>query len=116
MILTAVFVCWLLEPSTPLLHERDRFPDQATARENLEIARTYREYLRCKMMGAPSWQHSYWMEQYTRSNWIYQCWDWLHAAQGGEGRDQSYWRRSLYRLRELLGPEAYHAGRMPNIP
>lgn len=107
-------VAILLSP--PPLSDRDRFPDMIAARTQLECCRLYRDYLYYRRLGSPLWQECHWRAQAQRANYIYQCWDWLHAAQGGEGQGEAYWRKSLGRLRELLGEEDYYAGRMPTIP
>ena len=89
-----------------------RFPPQEAAYEAMQFNRRYR-----KWVAAQRWRQlheaEYWDHVLAETDYLFQCWDWLHAAQGGEGRDEEYWSESLERLRKLLGDEAYFAGAMP---
>ena len=95
----------------PPLVDRERLPPREVARDNLECCRCYREYLRERIIFVRDLEAR--QNAIARIEHYYQCRDWLHAAQGGEGRDEYYWRHALKRLRELLGEEDYYAGKMP---
>lgn len=105
----------ILSTESPLT-DRERFPPREIARQAMQFNRAYRQHvLGRQMMELHNWW--YWQEVITETDYLYHCWDWLHAAQGGEGRDEHYWNTSLKRLRELIGDDAYHAGVMPpNVP
>lgn len=101
----------ILSPDPPLA-DRDRFPMRELAREAMQFNRAYRRHVENRQaFELHNWW--YWQEVLTETDYLYHTWDWLHAAQGGEGRDEVYWRHSLLRLRELLGDEAYFTGVMP---
>lgn len=102
----------LIASSQPPLTDRDRFPPREVACEAMKFNRVYRNHVENRQaLEAHQWW--YWQEVLNETDYLYQCWDWLHAAQGGEGRDAEYWRRSLHRVRELVGDEAYYQGVMP---
>lgn len=111
-----ILASYLLVCPEPPLTDRDRFPPREIARSALQFNRAYRLHVQGRQMFE---QHNwwYWQEVITETDYLFHCWDWLHAAQGGEGRDENYWRASLRRLRELIGDENYSAGVMPpNVP
>jgi hypothetical protein len=93
-----------------------RFPPKEIASEAMKFNRAYRVHLTARQVYE---LHNYWeiQEAITETDYLFHCWDWLAAGQGGEGRDESYWRTSFERLKELIGDEAFNAGRMPpNVP
>lgn len=99
------------EPDPPLC-DRDRFPPREVAARAMQFNRAYRRHVE----GRALWQThraEEWGQVKEEVEHLYRCWDWLHAAQGGQAGDACYWRQSLRRLRELIGDEAYYAGRMP---
>jgi hypothetical protein len=112
-ILDAIVWLAVLSPCEPPLEaELWRFPPRAVARQAMEFNREYRRHV----------EGRWWMESHNRDHWgevlretdyLFHCWDWLCAAQGGEGRDEEYWRRSLREVRRRIGEEAYWAGQMP---
>lgn len=106
----------LLTPPEPGLYDRQRFPPREAAFQAIQFNRAYRLHLQNRqMMELHNWWH--WQEALNETDYLFHCWDWLHAAQGGEGREETYWRSSLQRLRELIGEDAYNAGTMPpNVP
>jgi hypothetical protein len=101
-----------LPAGDPPLAERDRFPPRHEAADALRLNRTYRQQVEC-WRWTYSHQRDYWEAVLHETDYLYHCWDWLHAAQGGEGRDEPYWRHSLTELRALLGESAFQAGSMP---
>jgi hypothetical protein len=106
------FLAAVLMVSDPPLADRHRFPSRDVASRAMQFNRTYRRHVELRQM----WElHRwwYWQEVRNETDYVYRCWDYLHAAQGGEGGDESYWRRSLMRLRDLIGDEAYYLGAMP---
>lgn len=78
----------------------------------MEFNRAYRCYAEQR------WAYDFhrreeWMEATQETDYLYCCWDWLHAAQRGEGRDAWYWMKSFRRVRQLIGEDAYQRGVMP---
>lgn len=110
-VLSAVLFTALALPPCDLA-DRYRFPPQEAAAANLRVARARLAWIDSH---TPLWRHQYEWHFLARrhAKWRYDCWDWLNAAQGGEGRGPDYWRYSLGRLRELIGEEAYRRGTMP---
>ncbi len=113
---TTLLLMAFMAPGGPDLNDRDRFPPREISRQAMQFNRAYRLHAQSRqMMELHNWQ--YWQEVITETDYLYHCWDWLHAAQGGEGRDETYWTASLKRLKELIGEDAYNAGTMPpNVP
>jgi hypothetical protein len=111
-LLSCLVVIAAYTPPDCRLDDRLRFPPQTVAVTNLRLARAHRCWLESSV---PLSSHRYesWREACRDAKWCYDCWDWLNAAQGGEGRGPDYWRFSLRRLRELIGEQAYAEGRMP---
>ena len=106
----------LLLSADPPLSDRERFPPKEAAKQAMEFNRAYRLHLQSRQCLE---LHRWWdyQEAITETDYLFHAWDWLNAAQGGEGRGEDYWRLSLSRLKELIGDEAYHAGIMPpNVP
>lgn len=107
---------WLTLVSLPLcdppLADRNRFPPQPVAAGAMQLNRAYRKQVE-RWRWSQLHQQEYWDQVLQETDYLYHCWDWLHAAQGGEGRDDAYWRYSLHRLRDLVGEPAYQAGAMP---
>jgi hypothetical protein len=101
-----------LQVTDPPLSDCERFPPRQVAAEALRVNRAYRRHVEV-WRWTYLHQRDYWETVLHETDSLFQCWDWLHAAQGGEGRDETYWRHSLRRLRDLLGPQAYQAGQMP---
>ena len=113
LILLCALVAPLPPPEDPPLADRERFPPRAVAAQAMACNRAYRRFVQARQaLELHRW--FYWQEVLAETDYLFNCWDWLHAAQGGEGRDEAYWRHSLKRLRELLGEDAYYAGRMPS--
>ena len=107
-----VLASLLIFSPQPSLMERVRFPPREIACEAMKFNRAYRRHVEERQaLELHHWW--YWQEVIGETDYLYHCWDWLHAAQGGEGRDEDYWRRSLQRLHELLGDDAYFQGVMP---
>lgn len=110
LILPLLAVC-LADPLPPL-SDRDRFPPKESARSAMQFNRAYRLHAQTRQsFELHRWWE--WQETLSETDRLFHCWDWLHAAQGGEGREEAYWRTSLVRLRQLIGDEAYMAGTMP---
>ena len=100
----------------PVLPDRDRFPPREMAKQAMEFNRAYRLHVQDRQM-MELHNFWYWQEVLEETDYLYHCHDWLHAAQNGEGRDETYWIISLQRLKELIGNDAYNAGVMPpNVP
>lgn len=111
-----LLISYLSLTPAPCLSDRDRFPPREIAKQAMEFNRAYRLHIQSRqVLELHNWW--YWQEALTENDYLFHCWDWLHAAQGGEGRDEGYWRLSLQHLREMIGDEAYCAGTMPpNVP
>jgi hypothetical protein len=93
-----------------------RFPSKEVAEEAMKFNRAYRLHLQTRQTME---LHNFWeiQEAIAETDYLYHCWDWLNASQGGEGRDENYWKTAFERLRELIGDEAFYLGRMPpNVP
>ena len=109
------FLAVFLAVQNPPLADRHRFPPRDVCSRSMRFNRGYLRYVELQQ----SWYVSrsdrywYWKQVQYDTNYIYRCWDCLNAAQGGEGGDKDYWRRSLLRLKELIGDEAYYLGVMP---
>jgi len=91
-------------PPDVSLDDRFRFPSQPVAVANLQLARAHRAWLEANPP-LSCYRYESWRDAGRDAKWCYDCWDWLNAAQGGEGRGPDYWRYSLRRLRELLGED-----------
>ena len=113
---TNAFSCLLfvaaLTPPDCRLEDRERFPSRAEAYAGLQLAREHRRWHE-QQFPLATWRLCEWRECGRDARWCFDCWDWLHAAQQGEGRGPDYWLYSLRRLRTLIGEEAYQAGRLP---
>lgn len=96
----------------PPLYDRERFPPAQVAADALRFNRAYRRHVEVRRWTFLH-QREYWDTVLAEIDYLYHCWDWLHAAQRGEGRDEIYWRYSLKRLRGLIGEDAYNEGSMP---
>lgn len=95
----------------PLL-DRERFPPRELAHAGMMFNRAFRNHLRDRAAFEPH-KAEWYMDAMIETDRLFHCWDWLHAAQGGEGRDEVYWRQSMRELRNWIGDEAYYAGSMP---
>lgn len=99
----------------PALTDLGRFPCTETVRVNYEFAREHVEWVRSQRSLSP-WEPTWWtwLEEAERCR---ECWLQLHLAQPAEsgGEDDGTYDRvgSLRELRDLIGREAYWAGRMP---
>ena len=102
----------LASPADPPVCDRDRFPRREAAYQAMQFNRAYRHHIEARRWTYLH-QREYWDQVLAETDYLFQCWDWLHAAQGGEGRDETYWRYSLKRLQSLLGDDIYLAGDMP---
>jgi hypothetical protein len=95
----------------PALHDCLRFPDRAAVNDLLAFNRAYRQHIDTRQ----PMELSRWWELRTalqETDHLYQVWDTVRDA-----RCEYYYvtvrRQALKKLRELLGEEAYYAGRMP---
>ena len=110
--LVFVMLSCMVQDPVPALWERDRFPSREMCREAMAFNRAFVHHLEGKML-IEEWRWEYYREAIQETNKFFHCYDWLHAAQGGEGRDEQYWRHSLWVLREHIDWEAFYAGTMP---
>ena len=111
-----VFVALFLMVPDIKLTDRERFPSCDSCRAAMQFNRAYRLHLQSRQVFEI---HRHWEleEIIVETDYLYHCWDWLCAAQGGEGRDETYWLLALKRVQELIGSDAYNAGYMPpNVP
>ena len=99
-------------PRDPLL-DRERFPSRELALSAMTFNREYQRHLQTRMRIESEYKWEWYREAIEENNSLFHIWDWLHAAQGGEGREETYWRHSMGQLRELIGDKAYNAGMMP---
>lgn len=109
-------LCLLAAALAPLTDERppeadlSRFPALSVVWQELGSNRLYREHLESRL---PVERHRAWLicAALAETDRLYDVWDalrWAHLyGHAGTRRDM------LGRLRELLGPCAYYAGRMP---
>lgn len=111
-ILSTIVLIALYSPPDCQLEDRHRFPPLDPALAAKQFARAHLCHLEHNQP-LETWKWESWCEAKRDARWCYDCWDWLQAAQGGEGRGKDYWLYSLRRLRQLIGDEAYFAGRMP---
>lgn len=105
-----IFLAFL--PQDPPLSDRDRFPPRHVAFQAMRFNRAYYDYVKARQ-GLEFHRWGEWQEIVDETDALFSAWDWLHAAQEGEGRNEEYWRLSLRRVRERIGCAAYHAGQMP---
>lgn len=100
----------------PPIQDVHRFPPLAVCQEAKAFNHRFREYLRGRM----TWdlaRAEMLRDVQAEAEACFQAWDWAAAAAGGEGRDTRYHRYSLWRLRDLIGWEAYYAGDIgPCVP
>jgi hypothetical protein len=94
------------------LADREAFPPREVACGHLRAAREYRGRLE-EHLPLGAWRYESWRDACRNAVWRFECWDWLHAAQGGEARGPDYWLHSLRELRRRIGDEAYFRGVMP---
>ena len=110
-IITLTITATLLAPPAPPISDVERFPEREIACRMMEANRVYHKHIEARQQwDIENWW--YWQEVLNETDYMYQCWDYLHAARGGEGGDETYWRHSLMRLKELLGND-YYLGKMP---
>lgn len=102
----------LLTPPDVKLSDRERFPPRECAHASLTFNREYHAHIAARR-SLDLRNEEYWSETLEETAALYEAWDWLHAAQEGEGKGEEYWLHSLRRLRELIGEEAYQQGTMP---
>jgi hypothetical protein len=108
----AVFEVLLLLSPEPALSDAERFPPRTCAASALEFNRAYREHAEnSQAFEVRNWWE--WHDVLTETDYLYNCWSALAAAQGAEGEDEGTRRAALQRLHELLGDEAYYQGAMP---
>lgn len=114
---TAILMAALLAPldATPPLSDRDRFPPREVVRQAMQFNQAFAAHclLQMQFYQSDKDRWGYWAQAYSETRYLFHCYDWLHAAQGGEGRDETYWRTSLCHLREMIGRDMYSAGTMP---
>ena len=110
--LTALLLWLPWCPPPCRLDDRDRFPPLAVSLQAKHFWRARMCYLEHDQP-LEMWKWERWNEQKREARWYYDCYDWLQAAQGGEGRGPDYWLYSLRRVRQLIGEKAYGAGVMP---
>ena len=108
----AIAMCLAMSDSRPVLSDRDRFPPAMIAKSNLKFNLGYQDYIKLRL-AYEIHNQDYWWEALQETEYLYCCWDWLHAAQEGEGRDEEYWKKSLGRLKGLIGEGNFAAGGMP---
>jgi hypothetical protein len=95
----------------PSVHDALRFPTRAVVTENLDFNRSYRRYLdmRQPVERARWWEYQSALEE---TDHLYSVWDTVRDA-----RCECYYvhirRRALKTLRDLIGDDAYYAGRLP---
>jgi hypothetical protein len=103
-------------PSESLEVLQYRFPPREVAKEAMNFNRAYRLHLVSRQVYE---LHNFWdiQDAITETDYLYHCWDWLHAAQKGEGRDEKYWMTSFMELKKRIGEEQFRLGIMPpNVP
>lgn len=116
-LVAAVLLSWGLSlqvppPEFPPLTDLDRFPPPAVTEAGWRFACAYREHLRGQCVLHVSWQADY-DRLLQRSLWHYQVWDWIDDAVRLNWMEPEWRRERLGRVRDLLGAEAYGAGRLP---
>lgn len=99
-----------LRDAPPLL-ECQRFPDRAAVSDLLAFNRGYKQHIdSCQSVDLVNWWEL--REAVQEADRLYVIWDTVRDA-----RCEYYYvtvrRQALKRLRELIGDEAYHAGRLP---
>lgn len=102
----------LSEPEYPWYEDIHRFPSKEACCAALEFNRAYRSNIELKQAYYPS-HHWYYHDILSETDYCHNCWNVLSAACGGDGDEIPGRRRYLKRLKELIGTEAYLAGRMP---
>ena len=91
--------------------DAERFPPRTTINEFLAFNRTFRQNVDARLSAQPShwWDLGQTLQE---TDQLYQVWD---AAR--DARCEYYYvtvrRQALKRLRELLGEQAYYAGKLP---
>ncbi len=95
----------------PPLADHFRFPERSTCNDQCAFNRTYRLHLAIRQQGEPGRFLSL-QEALCETDELYTVWDAVRDTKC-EYYYVSCRRGALQRLRQLLGPEAYHAGRLP---
>jgi hypothetical protein len=95
----------------PDLADLERFPPHELACPCVRFNRAYRDHLELSL--GLELHHETWLTRaIEETDELYRAWDALADA-SKPGASQSWRRRRLADLREVLGPERYAAGEMP---
>ena len=107
--------CLILLPADSSLADCHRFPPREYARQCMVFNRSYRCHVELQLIwyAGDTRRWWYWQEALWETDRLYHVWDALHAAQGGEWPDEIFRLKWLRNMREMIGEEAYAAGRMP---
>ena len=95
----------------PPLNDAMRFPDPEVIASNLALNRAHRQHLEARksIEFVYGWELH---EAVEETEWLHAVWVLI-----GDARNPSYYtssrRLSLQRVREMVGEEAYHSGRLP---
>lgn len=109
LLIVAFAVVPLLDDRPPL-DDLNRFPPLCVAEEQLRLNRYYREHLEYRSMIE---HHQFWAlhAALVDADRLYAAWNMLRwACLYGDPANR---RDMLRQLRDVLGPDAYYAGRMP---
>jgi hypothetical protein len=115
LILPPLITLLWADPGLPPLSDRDRFPPREICRQAMQFNRAYKAHLTAHMAWycGDSDRSQWFIDALAETDQFFYVWDWCHAAQGGEARDETYWREALQRVRDSIGHGAYGAGQMP---
>jgi len=97
--------------NAPPMQDAERFPDRATVADLLTFNRAYRQQMEIRQAVEPVhwWEYQ---EAVQEADRLYQIWDSVRDARCGY-----YYitvrRQALKKLQDLLGFDAYAAGRLP---
>ena len=93
--------------------DRMRFPPRVMARASMDFNAEYRVNADA-IARVKSWEADWWCDCCIEAQHLWHAWDWLEAAQGGQNYNTVQQQMTAFRrLRDIIGEDAYQAGRMP---
>jgi hypothetical protein len=109
--LLALMLTLPTDSAEPPLCDLHRLPPAPVAKDAIAFNRRCHRVLAARAE-TELHREQWWTEVLSETDQLYYVWDALADAHN-ESQSVSFRRQSLGRLRELIGPEAYYAGRLP---